>query len=126
MTWVNWLLIGTGGFCGAIMRYTIGVWIGRKFASVFPYGTLAVNVIGSFALGCLLGSALLDGGLPRIHTFTISLLGAFTTFSAYAAESLQLLRARRLKLFAAYQAVSYSAAVSAAALGWFIGRWIAL
>lgn len=87
------LLVGTGGFIGAVGRYLLGGWIHRLVPlSTFPFGTLCVNLSGCFLIGLLSGlseSRQLFG--PEVRTFVfIGLLGGFTTFSSFAHETLAL------------------------------------
>ena len=91
----NLLLIGLGGALGAMARY----WLGGRVQALsgsfsFPYGTLAVNVLGAFLLGFL--AYLVEGrGLltPEARALLmVGLLGAFTTFSTFGLETLNLLR----------------------------------
>lgn len=89
------LLIGTGGFLGSILRYLISGSVQAASQSIaFPYGTLAVNIIGCFFIGFL--SELADSrSLFSSDTRTflvIGLLGGFTTFSAFGNETMNLLR----------------------------------
>lgn len=89
------LLVGTGGFIGAVSRYLLGGWIhGLVPMATFPIGTLCVNLSGCFLIGLL-------GGLsesrqvfgPELRTFIfIGILGGFTTFSSFAHETLALAR----------------------------------
>lgn len=94
----NLFLIGVGGFLGAIVRY----WLSGRFQELsgsigFPYGTLAVNLIGCLVLGLL--TWLVDArglfGPETRSLFIIGLLGAFTTFSTFSLETLNLLLARQ-------------------------------
>ena len=89
------LLVGFGGFVGAVLRYGISGWVQRWTGSVnFPYGTLAVNLLGCLVIGLLAGLAE-DRGLftPEARLFLfIGVLGAFTTFSTFGIETLNLLR----------------------------------
>lgn len=91
---MNILIIGVGGFVGAILRYLVSGWTHRIAGASFPYGTLAVNVIGSFLLGFFLIIA--EGRFiisPQVRSFiAIGLLGAFTTFSTFSFESIMLIR----------------------------------
>jgi CrcB protein len=86
-------LVGLGGFFGAIFRFLVGGWVHRSMPSVsFPVGTLAVNVLGCFAIGLLAGLAesrqLLS---PPARLFLlIGFLGSFTTFSTFGYETLSL------------------------------------
>ena len=89
------LIIGAGGFVGAIGRYTISGFVHRLTGSTFPVGTLAVNVAGCFLLGALMQLVTTDGAFsPNMRLFlTIGLLGAFTTFSTFGYETLALIDA---------------------------------
>lgn len=86
-------LIGAGGLLGTLSRYAISVWVDERSQSLFPYGTLAVNVLGCFAAGFLFqwveGTALTPE--MRLAIFT-GFLGGFTTFSAYGLQTLTLTR----------------------------------
>jgi CrcB protein len=89
----KYLIIGAGAFLGANARYLLGGWVAQKWGAAFPYGTLLINVTGSFILGLFLALTtehyLLD---PRWRLFfAIGFLGAYTTFSTYTYESTQLL-----------------------------------
>jgi CrcB protein len=89
----KYLLIGAGAFLGANVRYLLGGWAAQRWGTEFPYGTLIINISGSFILGLFLALAteryLID---PRWRLFfAIGFLGAYTTFSAYTYESIQLL-----------------------------------
>ena len=87
------LLIGSGGFAGSILRYVISMGVQNKFLSSFPYGTLSVNVIGSFLIGVVY--ALVERGnlSPEVRIFLATgLLGGFTTFSAFSLDALNLLQ----------------------------------
>jgi CrcB protein len=85
---VGVLLIGVGGFAGAIARYLVDLEITQRFAS-FPWGTLAVNVSGSFAVGLLFALVTERAALPAElrGPLMIGFLGAYTTFSTLALES---------------------------------------
>jgi CrcB protein len=100
---VNVLLVGAGGFLGAIARYLLGGWVQARAAGVFPWGTLTVNVAGCFVMGVLAELAESRGYLPaEQRAFAIvGVLGGFTTFSAFSAETLNLARDRDIALAAA-------------------------
>ena len=89
------LIIGSGGFVGAVLRYYISGFAQTLSGSVsFPVGTLAVNVVGCFVIGAVSKMAE-DFGFFSIETrmfVTIGLLGAFTTYSTFGYETLNLLR----------------------------------
>jgi CrcB protein len=82
------LIIGCGGFVGAILRYLISGWVYTLSGGDFPLGTLVVNLVGSLLLGLVLGLADHLVLHPQALLFlTIGLLGAFTTFSTFSYET---------------------------------------
>jgi CrcB protein len=88
-------LIGAGGFAGAILRYWIGGWFQRlPIAESFPLGTLVVNVSGCLLFGILAEVAEVRGLLTAEmrQLLLIGVLGAYTTFSSFANDSVHLLR----------------------------------
>ena len=91
----NILLVGIGGFIGSVLRYTVSGWVQQTTKSIgFPYGTLAVNVIGCFIIGFLAQLAESRGMFTsesRLFVF-VGILGGFTTFSSFGNETLNLAR----------------------------------
>lgn len=103
----NALLVGAGGFAGALLRYGLTGLVYRHLPhATFPFGTLAVNLLGCLAIGGLAG--LLDSrGLlaPELRAFAfVGLLGGFTTFSTFGYETLLLAREGELLRAGAYVA----------------------
>ncbi len=93
------VLIGIGGFIGSIMRYLISGWTQRLLDSIdFPYGTLAVNILGCVLIGMVMRMEEIHSVLSaEMRLFmTIGILGAFTTFSTFGHETLSLINDRRL------------------------------
>ena len=91
----NILLIGAGGFIGSVLRYLVSGWAQQAAKSVgFPYGTLAVNVIGCFIIGFLAQLAESRGVFtPETRGLVfIGLLGGFTTFSSFGNDTINLFR----------------------------------
>jgi len=89
------LIIGAGGFIGAIARFLVTGWVQFASRSVdFPYGTLAVNLIGCFFIGLLAYLADMRGLFaPEVRLFLfIGVLGSFTTFSTFEYETYSLFR----------------------------------
>lgn len=82
------LAIAVGGALGALGRYWTGIALAQWLGGGFPYGTLAVNVVGSFAMGLLIEtSALLWSPPEPLRAFiAVGLLGAFTTFSTFSMD----------------------------------------
>jgi CrcB protein len=90
----NALIIGIGGFFGAIARYAVGLWIGQKWGRSFPLGTFFINVSGSFLIGFLMSlftERLMLNPQWRMF-FVIGFLGAYTTFSTFEYETGALLK----------------------------------
>lgn len=91
----NILLVGIGGFIGSVLRYTVSGWVQQVTKSIsFPYGTLAVNVLGCFIIGFLAQLAESRGVFTselRLFVF-VGFLGGFTTFSTFGNETFNLAR----------------------------------
>ncbi|HHY31473.1 MAG TPA: fluoride efflux transporter CrcB [Firmicutes bacterium] len=89
------LLVGLGGFVGAVLRYSLGGFVHRYLdAARFPYGTFTVNLLGCLAIGFLAGMADARGAFtPELRVFVfVGLIGAFTTFSTFTYETMSFLR----------------------------------
>jgi fluoride exporter len=87
------LLVGAGGFCGAISRYLVGIGAAHWLGGRMPWSTLIVNVVGSFGLAVLLTMAMNSSSVPRHLQIALGagFFGAFTTFSTFSHETIQLL-----------------------------------
>src|SRR3989337_1114710 len=93
MNLINILLVGAGGCLGSMARYLTVISIDRKVNSVLPYGTLSVNLLGSFTLGFLMALVLKKTGAHHEEWklfLGTGFCGGFTTFSAFAAENINL------------------------------------
>ena len=121
------LVVGVGGFIGAIARYWVSGWVHRWTGASFPWGTLAVNVIGCLAIGALM--ALLESRLfvsPEARLFLgIGILGSLTTFSTFGYETLELMRRSELALASANAAGSLLLGLGAVFVGRMLVRWVA-
>ena len=90
-----WLLVAVGGALGSVSRYACSLFVTQRLGQSFPWGTLVVNVVGSFAIGVLAAfiTAPQRAGSPIIRDFMmVGFLGGFTTFSAFSLQTLQLIR----------------------------------
>jgi fluoride exporter len=95
-----WLIIGLGGFVGAILRYWVSCWIQSGFL-IFPLGTLGVNFIGSLLLALIMYASEYRGLFgEEVRIFlTIGVLGSFTTMSTFSFESMKLLEQSEHMMF---------------------------
>ncbi|MFQ5455493.1 MAG: fluoride efflux transporter CrcB [Nitrospirota bacterium] len=96
---VKLLSIAIGGAVGTLLRYAVSGLTYRYVGGVFPWGTLSVNLIGSFIIGVLGGIFEKAAFSSNLKMFIlIGILGAFTTFSTYSLESFNLFRSGEIKL----------------------------
>lgn len=112
------VLVAVGGFFGAISRFGVSQWVNRRFAVAFPFATLAVNLVGSLLLGILVGSGLGDSWKML---WGVGFMGAFTTFSTFKLESIQLRARKHWKSLAVYMVVTYIGGIFLAFLGLIVG-----
>lgn len=113
-----WLGIAVLGGLGAIGRFLLDATVASRVGGDFPFGTLAVNLSGAFALGLLLGASLEGDALLLAGTAT---LGSYTTFSTWMLEAHRLGEESELGLALANIALSAAVGLAAAALGRVIG-----
>lgn len=115
----NILWVGLGGMIGSIARYLVGLGMHKLLGAKFPWGTLAVNLVGCLAIGAL------SYMIQQRHELQISfrlflvvgLLGGFTTFSAFGLETVEMVRESRVNLALLYVAVSVGIGLLAVAAG---------
>jgi CrcB protein len=123
----NLLLAGLGGFLGTMLRFGLATGLARlKSGWSFPIETLLVNVTGCLAIGFLAGVFEVRGVLPpatRAFLF-VGVLGGYTTFSAFGAETFQLLRAGQFGFAALSVGLQVSVGLAAVWLGDSLGRMV--
>jgi CrcB protein len=86
------LFVGAGGFFGAISRFVIATYVQKLSGSFFPYGTLSVNILGSFIIG-FAAMFFAQTVQPEYKAFVITgFLGALTTFSTFSLENVNMLQ----------------------------------
>jgi len=119
------VLVGAGGFLGAIARYLVSGWV-QNSTSSFPWGTLAVNFIGCILIVLLMGiTENRQWFSPEIRALAlIGVLGGFTTFSTFGYETFSLLKSGQLLSAAANIMIQMSLGIGGAGMGYFTGRWI--
>jgi len=125
---MSYLLIGIGGALGSIARYWCSVAVAAKVGESFPWGTITVNIVGSFLIGAALG-ALEPGGRWHVSTatrefvnqfFMIGVLGGYTTFSSFSLQTLNLLREQQWLQAGANVGLSVALCMVAVWLGYAI------
>lgn len=122
----NLVAIAGGGAIGAMMRYGVANGVNTMFGRSFPYGTLAVNVLGSLVMGLLYVLMLerLAVGPEWRAALQVGLLGAFTTFSSFSIETLLLIESGETFRAVLNIVLSVSFCLVAVWLGATIGRQI--
>jgi CrcB protein len=121
------LLIAAGGAAGAVSRYLVDGWVAERLGTSFPWGTLVVNLSGSFLLGLLFAVAIESAALPSAirGPVMIGFIGAYTTFSTLALESWRLLEDGAVILGLANAFGSIAVGLVAVVLGLVAGRVLA-
>ncbi len=114
-----YLWIAIGGALGAVARYSMATAVFKWMDRSFPYGTLSVNLLGSFAIGVAYVWLVEHqfGGDQHKQLAMIGFLGAFTTFSTFSLESITLLQEARYEAFAFYILASLAGCLMATAAG---------
>jgi CrcB protein len=120
------VLIGLGGFAGAISRYVVDGFVSDRTGGSFPWGTLAVNATGSFVLGLLFAMTTERAILPADvrGPVMIGFIGAYTTFSTYMLESWGLIETGSYGAAMANLGGSLAIGLAAVAAGLALGRAI--
>lgn len=121
---MTYLIIGLGAFLGANCRYFVGGWAAERWGPAFPYGTLLINLSGSFVIGLFL-TLISDRFVAPLGLrlfFAVGFLGAYTTFSTFTFESLALIQSRSYLLASANLAGSVVLGMIAVLAGVIIGR----
>ena len=120
------LIIGLGGFLGSVARYVTAKYVDDKLSPAFPYGTLTVNILGSFLLGIIYVFALRKAGLTENGRLFLGVgfCGGFTTFSAFALENFSLLQEKLIGTSVLYISVSVLGGILALAAGIWVARFI--
>jgi CrcB protein len=115
--------VGLGGAIGAIGRFGIGVMLKSVAVTGFPWATLSVNILGSLAMGLVMGWLSRVGGQEGLRLFlAVGVLGGFTTFSAFSMELFGLLERRDAVLAVLYASSSLIGGVAAFCLGYALLR----
>lgn len=118
------LLVGAGGFFGAISRYLLDGWVSGITGGAFPWGTFVINITGSFVLGLLYALSIERAAIsPDIRPpVLVGFIGAYTTFSTLTLESWRLIEDGSVALGLANIAGSMVVGMVAVVAGLTLGR----
>ena len=125
---IQYIIIGIGGSCGAILRFIIETWVNScSGSSVFPFGTLTVNLIGCLLIGFLFGIIAISQLInPRARLFlTVGFLGSLTTFSSFGYETFKLIGDREFLTALLNVLIQITAGLTAVWAGFAISKILA-
>ena len=117
MSLQNLLMVGLGGFFGAIGRYIVSKQYNKSTYRI-PLGTMAVNTIGAFLLGFLMG---VKAGPMMLLLFGTGFMGAFTTFSTLKLEMTKMFKHKHYTIFFLYTVLTYGLGITLAYIGFLFG-----
>lgn len=124
MPGLSLILVFIGAGLGGLMRHGVNL-AAARLGSDFPYGTLAINVIGSILMGALVGWFALRGDSPQARLFLATgVLGGFTTFSTFSLEAVGLLERGEVGAALTYVLASVAIGIGGLFLGLFLTRAI--
>jgi len=122
----TWLAVALGGALGSLARYWLAAAMTMLTGPRFPWGTLLINILGSFIIGLVAGVTLVPARLsmhPDLRIFLmVGVCGGFTTFSAFSLQTLELLQSGEVLPATGYVVGSVVLCILGAWFGWFIGR----
>ncbi len=127
-TLFSYLLVGIGSALGGMARYWCTGWAASRWGSGFPWGTLLVNVVGSFLIG-LLAAWLVPGGrwvlpVPARELLIVGVLGGYTTFSAFSLQTFNLLLEGHWLRAGGNVLLSVALCLAAVATGYLLGSGV--
>lgn len=118
----NLLLVVVGGGIGAGVRHLTNIGALRVFGPNYPWGTMVINIVGSFVMGLFVASLIRRGGSNELRLFVATgILGGFTTFSAFSLDFATLWERGATLPALAYGLASVLGAITAL----FVGLWLA-
>ena len=127
---IAYLWVAVGGALGTVSRFWLNGLVSEKFGETFPWGTLSINVIGSFIIGVLGALTIPEGRMSSEgRAFTtqflmIGVCGGFTTFSSFSLQTLNLLREREWLYAGGNVLLSVALCLIATWIGWMLGSLI--
>jgi CrcB protein len=124
---MKYVMVGIGGCLGSILRFWLGSYISGKMGTRFPYGTLVINITGSFLLGVVFAllTARTNWNPYWRYLIPIGFIGGYTTFSSFEYETLRMIQDGQMGLGLLYVATSVVIGFVAVWGGVIAGRVIA-
>lgn len=121
---LNILLVAIGGAFGSVCRYLTGLLMTRIFGANFPWGTITVNILGSFAIGFLteLVARRFNASMEMRLLLVVGILGGFTTFSSFSLDTVALIEKGAVTSAFIYVAASVAISLIATFAGFALGR----
>jgi CrcB protein len=115
VNWIFILAVALGGAVGSVARYLVGIGAGRLFGTDFPWGTLIINITGSFVIGLFAGLFATRWNLPQAARIflIVGFCGGYTTFSTFSLDSFYLIERGEFASTAAYMVASALLSVGA-------------
>ncbi len=122
----TYLAVGAGGALGAMARYAVSAQALHMMGPNFPWGTLFVNVLGSFLIGVLVEALALKINItPELRLLLVTgFLGGFTTFSAFSLDAVNMAQRGDLSNAAVYVVASVTLSIGALIVGLVLTRWV--
>jgi CrcB protein len=124
---IAYLWVALGGALGSVARFWVNGLVSERFGATFPWGTLAINVTGSFIIGIIGALALPEGRMDSqsrafaTQFLMIGVCGGYTTFSSFSLQTLNLLREREWLYAGGNVILSVVLCLVAVWLGWLLG-----
>ena len=124
---IAYLWVALGGALGSVSRYWLSGLVASRFGETFPWGTLVINVTGSFVIGIIGALATPEGRMDSqsrafaIQFFMIGICGGYTTFSSFSLQTLNLLRDREWLYAGGNVILSVVLCLLAVGLGYWLG-----
>jgi fluoride exporter len=120
------LIVGLGGFVGSTLRFLTVRLVDSRLNALFPFGTLTVNIIGSFILGIIYMLATRQAGISENARLflAVGFCGGFTTFSAFALENFSLIEQKFISTSLLYIIISVVLGIIALAAGIWASRFL--